>query len=115
MQTDVLVRNIFRDLGPESTGFWRPVHGQIRKFGIIWWGGEHDPFSDTQDDMTMRTRKIALVALLALLASPAASSGGQYHVYSCRTPSGVSAPVDGWSGSVAKGSAYDVVREEYVL
>ena len=26
---------------------------------------------------------------------------GEYHVYSCRTPSGESAPADGWSGSIA--------------
>jgi hypothetical protein len=32
---------------------------------------------------------------------------GQYHVYSCRTPSGESAPVDGWKGSVAEGGAFD--------
>src|SRR4030088_3454349 len=48
--------------------------------------------------MTTRTWKIALVALLALLSSTATAQAGQYHVYSCRTPSGTSAPVDGWSG-----------------
>jgi hypothetical protein len=57
--------------------------------------------------MNMRTWKIAIVALLALLPVPAAARAGQYHVYSCRTPAGASAPVDGWSGSVAKGSAFD--------
>ncbi len=31
---------------------------------------------------------------------PARALAGEYHVYSCRTPSGESAPVDGWSGSV---------------
>jgi hypothetical protein len=50
-------------------------------------------------------------ALCAGLASLVAASGvaavggagvaqaGQYHVYACRTPSGESAPADGWSGS----------------
>jgi hypothetical protein len=47
-----------------------------------------------------------------LLAAGAAMRGqtaqaGEYHVYSCRTPSGQSAPADGWSGSVAPGGAYD--------
>src|ERR1700730_12625389 len=36
------------------------------------------------------------------------SQAGQYHVYSCRTPAGEGAPADGWSGSVAPGSALDV-------
>jgi hypothetical protein len=57
--------------------------------------------------MTMRIQKITLIALLALAASSMDAHAGQYHVYSCRTPSGQSAPVDGWSGSIAKGSAYD--------
>lgn len=39
---------------------------------------------------------------------PASAEAGVYHVYSCRTPSGAVAPTDGWSGSVAPGSAYDV-------
>jgi hypothetical protein len=30
---------------------------------------------------------------------PATALAGQYHVYSCRTPSGEVAPADGWSGS----------------
>jgi hypothetical protein len=38
-------------------------------------------------------------------ASPALA--GQYHVYSCRTPSGGVAPVDGWSGAVAVGGKAD--------
>ncbi len=32
---------------------------------------------------------------------------GEYHVYSCRMPDGESAPVDGWSGSVGAGGAWD--------
>src|SRR5437588_1417205 len=57
--------------------------------------------------MTTRISKIAFAALLALATTSTAAQGGQYHVYSCRTPSGQIAPVDGWSGSLAKGSAYD--------
>jgi hypothetical protein len=49
----------------------------------------------------------AVAATLALVALAATAHAGQYHVYSCRTPNGEPAPVDGWSGSVAPGSAYD--------
>jgi hypothetical protein len=52
-----------------------------------------------QTEMTMRIPKITLIALLALAATSVDAHAGQYHVYSCRTPSGQSAPVDGWSGS----------------
>lgn len=56
-------------------------------------------------------RRIVNVAALAAgfaLALPAVvAQAGSYHVYSCRTPSGESAPVDGWSGSVAAGGAFD--------
>lgn len=41
---------------------------------------------------------LVLVAA-ALVWVPASADAGSYHVYSCRTPSGESAPVDGWSGS----------------
>jgi hypothetical protein len=50
--------------------------------------------------MTFRVLTGAFVACLAL-ATAASAQAGQYHVYSCRTPSGESAPADGWSGSVA--------------
>jgi hypothetical protein len=53
--------------------------------------------------MAARTALLAVVALAALGAGCATASpnawAGEYHVYSCRTPSGESAPVDGWSGS----------------
>ena len=45
------------------------------------------------------------MALLGLVLAPGASAG-EYHVYSCRTPAGEVAPVDGWSGSVAAGGDY---------
>ena len=44
--------------------------------------------------------------MLAVLAA-ASARAGQYHVYSCRQPSGQSAPTDGWSGSVAAGGSVD--------
>lgn len=40
---------------------------------------------------------LAVVGVSAAVASSAVA--GEYHVYSCRTPSGESAPADGWSGS----------------
>jgi hypothetical protein len=48
-----------------------------------------------------------VAASIALMMLAAAAHAGRYHVYSCRTPSGESAPVDGWSGSVAAGGAFD--------
>jgi len=39
------------------------------------------------------------LATLLLLSTPVAARAGSYHVYSCRTPAGESAPADGWSGS----------------
>ncbi|HME04654.1 MAG TPA: hypothetical protein VKG38_16655, partial [Solirubrobacteraceae bacterium] len=49
---------------------------------------------------------IALIAAIALLATGAAADAGDYHVYSCRTPAGESAPADGWSGSKTGTYAY---------
>src|SRR5664279_591857 len=40
-----------------------------------------------------------LLAAAAMVTIPAGAQAGQFHVYSCRTPSGESAPADGWSGS----------------
>jgi hypothetical protein len=57
--------------------------------------------------MTSRIWKAAFATALAFATATSAAQAGQYHVYSCRTPSGQSAPTDGWSGSVAHGSAYD--------
>jgi hypothetical protein len=56
------------------------------------------------------TKRILIPALGALLISASLTStalAGRYHVYSCRTPAGEAAPVDGWSGTVAPGGAYD--------
>src|SRR5580700_6007173 len=59
--------------------------------------------------MSKRARRTArlgaVVVVLAAAASgaaavPSTAAAGQFHVYSCRTPSGESAPTDGWSGSV---------------
>ncbi len=66
------------------------------------------PFAPTRDGMTRRIFNVAAVAAGFALAMPgAAAHAGTYHVYSCRTPNGESAPVDGWSGSVAAGGAFD--------
>jgi hypothetical protein len=47
----------------------------------------------------------ALVPMAAL--APVSAVAGQYHVYSCRTPSGETAPADGWSGTTAVGGDAD--------
>jgi hypothetical protein len=40
---------------------------------------------------------VVLAAVFALAVAPSAAQAGEYHVYSCRTPSGQVAPTDGWS------------------
>jgi hypothetical protein len=57
--------------------------------------------------MPARRLTAALVASLALAVSAACAQAGTYHVYSCRMPDGEVAPVDGWSGTVAPGGAWD--------
>jgi hypothetical protein len=48
-------------------------------------------------------RCVGLVALILASAHICASAwAGQFHVYSCRTPSGAMAPVDGWSESISQ-------------
>jgi hypothetical protein len=47
------------------------------------------------------SRSAAVVA-----AGPTSAQAGRFHVYSCRTPSGESAPVDGWSGSAVGPESY---------
>src|SRR5580693_2347007 len=39
------------------------------------------------------------------------ASAGEYHVYSCRTPSGEVAPTDGWTGSVPNGASNDYAED----
>ena len=54
------------------------------------------------------TRLLAAVAAVGVLAPALDASSavaGEYHVYSCRTPSGEAAPVGGWSGSVPPGGS----------
>ena len=52
-------------------------------------------------EMGIRIFKAAVATSVWLGIAVAVAAGGQYHVYSCRTPAGGVAPVDGWSGSVA--------------
>src|ERR1700692_4200595 len=49
--------------------------------------------------MDTRILKRAALALLAIPLLASDAHAGSYHVYTCRTPSGESAPADGWSGS----------------
>ena len=57
--------------------------------------------------MNERILKISLAVALLFLAFSAVAQAGRYHVYSCRMPDGGVAPVDGWSGSLAPGGAFD--------
>lgn len=52
-------------------------------------------------EMLIRVFKVAIAASVAFAVAGAVACAGEYHVYSCRMPSGASAPVDGWGGSVA--------------
>jgi len=56
--------------------------------------------------MTLRLLRAWFVAGLAMAAIAADAQAGEYHVYSCRTPSGESAPADGWSPSEAGPASY---------
>lgn len=47
------------------------------------------------------TAACAAVLVVSCAAATSSASAGDYHVYSCRTPSGESAPADGWSGSLS--------------
>ena len=49
---------------------------------------------------TKTVKATPLAALLAVVVTTVAQAGS-YHVYSCRTPAGESAPADGWSGAKA--------------
>lgn len=49
--------------------------------------------------MMLKGCKALLMSAFASLAVAGNTQAGEYHVYSCRTPSGESAPADGWSGS----------------
>jgi hypothetical protein len=60
-------------------------------------------------EMLFRIFKGTVAAGVGLLAAAAVACAGQYHVYSCRTPSGAVAPVDGWGGSVA--GAYTIAED----
>ena len=42
---------------------------------------------------------VLLASALASLALAPVAHAGRYHVYGCRTPTGATAPVDGWAGS----------------
>jgi len=49
---------------------------------------------------------LSLLVAGLVAATPGSARAGEYHVYSCRTPSGESAPADGWSGSKTGSHSY---------
>ncbi len=63
--------------------------------------GGHSGTQTDIEEMTLRVLKEAaatgLAAGLALAVLAASACAGEYHVYSCRTPTGQVAPTDGWS------------------
>lgn len=58
------------------------------------------------------SRAVAAVAAIACMTATgsltSSALAGRYHVYSCRTPSGIVAPTDGWTGSVTGAYDYDL-------
>lgn len=87
--------------------WWRHT---CAKTAIAWnnsQGGHSQIPTDISEEMTLGTlRRAATTGLAAGLATAlalAVLAGGawavEYHVYSCRTPSGQVAPTDGWSPS----------------
>lgn len=56
---------------------------------------------------TTRAARIALPLLATLVICVPDALAGRFHVYSCRTPAGEAAPVDGWSGSLGAGNVGD--------
>jgi hypothetical protein len=49
---------------------------------------------------------IVVATGVTVVGSAGVAEAGQYHVYACRTPSGESAPVDGWSGSTTGAATF---------
>ena len=49
--------------------------------------------------VVVTTAVCAALLVVGCAAATSPASAGEYHVYSCRTPSGEPAPADGWSGS----------------
>jgi hypothetical protein len=57
--------------------------------------------------MVLRILKAAVLVALALSMAASSAHAGQFHLYTCRTPNGESAPADGWSGSKTGQAADD--------
>jgi hypothetical protein len=53
------------------------------------------------------TTAVCAALLVVGGAATSSASASEYHVYSCRTPSGEPAPADGWSGSAAGPGSID--------
>ncbi len=60
-------------------------------------------------------RRRPRLSLTTLPAAPVSTArAGQYHAYTCRTPSGEPAPTDGWSPSINRRVAYDDLRQGHM-
>lgn len=55
---------------------------------------------------------VAIASVVAIAVTAQRAVAGEYHVYSCRTPGGQPAPVDGWSKSTVPASTASVVAED---
>jgi hypothetical protein len=57
------------------------------------------PVLERISERMLAMASLALLVVVATAVSAASASAGEFHVYSCRTPSGEAAPTDGWSGN----------------
>jgi hypothetical protein len=55
--------------------------------------------------LTLALAPLAVMCALGCTTAVATAVAGEYHVYSCRTPDGESAPTDGWTGSATEPNA----------
>jgi hypothetical protein len=61
--------------------------------------------------MGLRILKAALLVVLAPTLAASSAHAGKFHLYSCRTPNGESAPADGWSGHIGGQAADDYTAD----
>ena len=57
--------------------------------------------------LAVGTASVAALLLAACAVPDSSALAGAYHLYSCRTPSGESAPADGWSGTAVGPESID--------
>ncbi len=85
---------------------------RVRRPPVVVWI-EHERIDVGTSFGLMRAAVVAGIVWIALLGATACSIAwaGAYHVFGCRMPDGLVAPVDGWSGSVSLSEIIDHVED----